>query len=94
VHKLYKITCQHPGVDDCMQLTVLLMIAVLVTTTGCAVHELRKKGVTIVTGCGSQAQLDRVMARLAALQGSVVDGFHLWPPAKRDTSGAVQVTVL
>ncbi len=70
------------------------MMAVLVKPTGCAVHELPKEGATLVTGCGSQAQLDRVMARLAALQGSVVDHFHLWPPAKRGTSGAVQVTVL
>ena len=62
-------------------------------TNWCAVHELPKEGVTLVTGCGSQAQLDRVMARLAALQGSVVDDFHLWPPAKRGTSGAVQVTI-
>ena len=69
-------------------------MAVLVTTTGCAVHELPKEGVTLVTGCGSQAQLDRVMARLAALKGSVVDDFHLWPPAQRGTSGAVQVNIL
>ncbi|KAL0052165.1 hypothetical protein WJX82_008927 [Trebouxia sp. C0006] len=36
------------------------------------VHELPKEGVTLVTGCGCQAQLDRVMARLAALQGGPV----------------------
>ena len=70
------------------------MMAVLVTATGCAVHELPKEGVTLVTGCGCQAQLDRVMARLAALQGSVVHHFHLWPPTQRGISGAVQVTVL
>ena len=69
-------------------------MAVLVRPTGCAVHELPKEGVTIVTGCGSQAQLDRVMARLAALQGSVVDHFHLWPPTQRGISGAVPVTIL
>lgn len=61
---------------------------------GCAVHELPKEGVTLVTGCGSQAQLDRVIVRLAALKGSVVDDFYLWPPAQRGTLGAVQTTVL
>ncbi|DBA70722.1 TPA: hypothetical protein ACH3X2_012093 [Trebouxia sp. C0005] len=58
------------------------------------VHELPKEGVTLVTGCGSQAQLDRVIVRLAALKGSVVDDFYLWPPAQRGTLGAVQTTVL
>ncbi len=70
------------------------MMAVLVIPIGCAVHELPKEGMTLVAGCGSQAQLDRVMARLAALKGSVVDDFHLWSPAQRGISGAVQVIIL
>ena len=69
-------------------------MAVPVTAIGCAVHELPKEGVTLVPGCGSQAQLDRVMARLTALKGSVVDDFHSWPPAQRGASGAVQVIIL
>ncbi|KAL0022778.1 hypothetical protein WJX79_004273 [Trebouxia sp. C0005] len=78
---------QHRYVEDAAELYLRTLQEHLV-------HELPKEGVTLVTGCGSQAQLDRVIVRLAALKGSVVDDFYLWPPAQRGTLGAVQTTVL